>query len=217
MLRILLVDDHILFRKGIAALLDARPDIQIVGEASDGLEAINKSRELLPDIILMDVGMPVLNGLEATKQIKKEMPHVLIVMLTASDEDQNLFTAIKNGAQGYLLKDLEPYQLYDLLENISKGEAPLSGAIASKILKEFTQPRVLEDARETIGELTSREIDVLNLIAEGKTNREIADKLVISENTVKIHLRNILDKLHLQNRIQAAVYAVRQGLIDKEK
>jgi DNA-binding NarL/FixJ family response regulator len=217
MLRILLVDDHILFRKGVAALLDARPNMQILGEASNGVEAVNQARELLPDIILMDIGMPELNGLEATKRIKQEMPHVKIIMLTASDEDQNLFTAIKNGAQGYLLKDLEPYQLYDLLENISKGEAPLSGTIAAKILKEFTQPKETSSAAiETMGDLTSREINVLSLIAEGKTNREIAAELVISENTVKIHLRNILDKLHLQNRIQAAVYAVKQGLTDKE-
>lgn len=216
MLRILLVDDHILFRKGIAALLDARPDMQVVGEAADGLEAVQAARDTLPDLILMDIGMPILNGLEATKRIKKEMPHVRIVILTASDEDQNLFTAIKNGAQGYLLKDLEPYQLYDLLESISKGETPLSGAIATKILKELTNPsESSRETPETVGELTSREINVLSLIAEGKTNKEIADELVISENTVKIHLRNILDKLHLQNRIQAAVYAVRQGLAGK--
>jgi len=215
MLRILLVDDHILFRKGVAALLAARQDMQVVGEASDGLEAIAVARETLPDVILMDISMPTCDGLEATRRIKRELPHVKIVMLTVSDDDQHLFEAIKSGAQGYLLKDLEPYQLHDLLENISKGEAALSGAIAAKILKEFTRPSPgSPEEPDIIDELTPRETTILQLVSEGKTNKEIASDLVISENTVKIHLRNILEKLHLQNRIQAAVYAVRQGLVD---
>ena len=217
MLRILLVDDHVLFRKGVAALLASRPDIQVVGEASDGLEAINAARSTFPDVILMDIGMPNCNGLEATRRIKREMPHIQIVMLTVSDDDQHLFEAIKSGAQGYLLKDLEPHQLYSMIESISRGEAPLSGAIAAKILKEFTQPN--QDSNqdpEIIDALTEREINILELVVEGMTNKEIASSLVISENTVKIHLRNILEKLHLQNRIQAAVYAVRQGLVDKD-
>lgn len=216
MLRILLVDDHILFRKGLVALLATRPDIQVVGEVGDGLEAIAAAQDLLPDVILMDINMPKCDGLEATRQIKSEMPHVKIVILTVSDDDQNLFEAIKSGAQGYLLKDLEPNQLYSLLENIPRGDAPLSGAIATKILKEFTRfnPASLEKP-EVIDELTSRQIIILQLVAEGKTNREIASELYISENTVKIHLRNILDKLHLQNRIQVAVYATRQGLVNE--
>jgi len=216
MLRILLVDDHILFRKGLVALLATRPDIQVVGEAGDGLEAIAAAQDLLPDVILMDINMPKCDGLEATRQIKSEMPHVKIVILTVSDDDQNLFEAIKSGALGYLLKDLEPNQLYSLLENIPRGDAPLSGAIATKILKEFTRfnPASLEKP-EVIDELTSRQISILQLVAEGKTNREIASELYISENTVKIHLRNILDKLHLQNRIQVAVYATRQGLVNE--
>lgn len=219
MLRILLVDDHVLFRKGVAALLETRPDIEIVGEAKDGLEAIEAARENIPDVILMDIHMPKCDGLEATRRIKREMPHVKIVMLTVSDEEQHLFEAIKSGAQGYLLKNLEPYQLYDLLESISRGEAPLSGAIATKILKEFTRPSqdsTQQQQAEIIEELTPREAEVLQLVSEGKTNKEIAAILFLSENTVKIHLRNILDKLHLQNRIQVAVYAVRQGLVDEE-
>lgn len=217
MLRILLVDDHVLFRKGVAALLASRQNIQVVGEASNGLEAIETARELLPDVILMDINMPRCDGLEATRRIKREMPHVKIVMLTVSDDDQHLFDAIKSGAQGYLLKDLEPRQLHELLENISRGEAPLSGVIAAKILKEFSRPvPETEQGGEMIEELTSREAEILQLVAEGKTNREIAAFLVISENTVKIHLRNILEKLHLQNRIQAAVYAVRQGLVGQD-
>lgn len=215
-MRVLLVDDHVLFRKGVAALLSRREDIDVVGEAGDGLQAIQAAREHLPDVILMDINMPKLGGLEATRLIKTEMPHVKIVMLTVADDDQNLFEAIKYGAQGYLLKDLEPYQLYDLLESISRGEAPLSGVIAAKILNELTRPmsETPELAKE---ELTEREIDILHLVVEGKTNKEIASDLFISENTVKIHLRNILDKLHLQNRIQAAVYAVRQGLVDEDQ
>jgi DNA-binding NarL/FixJ family response regulator len=213
---ILLVDDHVLFRKGVAALLTSRQDMQVVGEAGDGLEAIAVARDTLPDVILMDIGMPKCDGLEATRRIKREMPHAKIVMLTVSDDDHHLFEAIKSGAQGYLLKNLEPYQLYDMLESVSRGEAPLSGAIAAKILEEFTRPdQGSAQVPEVRDELTSREIDILQLVAEGKTNKEIASTLVISENTVKIHLRNILEKLHLQNRIQAAVYAVRQGLVDE--
>jgi len=216
MLRILLVDDHVLFRKGVAALLARREEMQVVGEASDGLEAISAAREILPDVILMDISMPNCNGLDATRRIKREMPHVKIVILTVSDDDHDLFEAIKSGAQGYLLKDLEPYQLFDLLESISRGEAPLSGAIAAKILKEFTRPdKTSKKEPELIDDLTAREISILQLVSEGKTNKEIASILFISENTVKIHLRNILEKLHLQNRIQAAVYAVRQGLVDE--
>ncbi|MEJ2709578.1 MAG: response regulator transcription factor [Anaerolineales bacterium] len=215
MLRILLADDHVLFRKGVAALLTCRQDMQVVGEAGDGLEAIAAARELLPDVILMDINMPKCDGLQATRQIKREMPHVKIVILTVSEEDQDLFEAIKIGAQGYLLKDLEPYQLYDLMESISRGEAPLSGAMAARILKEFTHPDPSSEKEEVIDELTPREIDILELVVEGKTNKEISSELVISENTVKIHIRNILEKLHLQNRIQAAVYAVRQGLVDE--
>jgi DNA-binding NarL/FixJ family response regulator len=215
MLRVLLVDDHVLFRKGVAALLARRESVQIVGEAGDGLEAIQAAREALPDVVLMDIEMPRCDGLEATRRIKNEMPHVKIVILTVSDDDQNLFEAIKSGAQGYLLKDLEPYQLYDLLESISRGEAPLSGVVAAKILKEFSRPsRESAQAPEVTGELTPREIDILERVVEGMTNKEIAFTLNISENTVKIHLRNILEKLHLQNRIQAAVYAVRQGLVE---
>jgi DNA-binding NarL/FixJ family response regulator len=215
MLRILLVDDHVLFRKGVAALLAAHQDIQVVGEAGDGLDAIEIARETLPDIILMDINMPRCDGLQATRRIKREMPHVTIVILTVSEDDKDLFEAIKSGAQGYLLKNLEPYQLYDLLESISRGEAPLSGAIAAKILKEFSQPSSSSGEEPILAdELTARETMILQYVAEGLTNKEIATTLVISENTVKIHLRNILEKLHLQNRIQAAVYAVRQGLVD---
>jgi two-component system nitrate/nitrite response regulator NarL len=214
-LRILLVDDHVLFRKGVAALLVARQDMQVVGEAGDGFEAIAQAQETVPDVILMDIHMPECGGLEAVMVIKREMPHVHIIMLTVSDDDRDLFAAIKNGAEGYLLKNLEPYQLFEMLEGVRQGEAPISGAVAAKILQEFRQPtQNAAQEPEVSDELTPREVKVLEQVVEGATNKEIAEALTITENTVKIHLRNILEKLHLQNRIQAAVYAVRQGLVD---
>jgi DNA-binding NarL/FixJ family response regulator len=171
----------------------------------------------MPDIILMDINMPRCNGLEAVKSIKQEMPHVHIIMLTVSERDLDLFAAIKNGAEGYLLKNLEPEQLYEMLEGIRRGESPISGALASKILNEFRQPGASQPPSSEVGNgLTAREIQVLELVVEGETNKEIATDLSIAEDTVKIHLRNILEKLHLQNRIQAAVYAVRQGLVSSE-
>jgi len=213
-LRILLVDDHVLFRKGVASLLAARQDLEVVGEAGDGREGIAQARQTLPDVILMDIGMPHCSGLEATRLIKQEMPHVKIIMLTISDDDSDLFTAIKNGADGYLLKNLEPSQLFDMLSGSSRGEVAMSGPIAIKILNEFRQPDPsLAQQEQALDDLTQREIDVLGHVARGATNREIAATLNITENTVKIHLRNILDKLHLHNRIQVAVYAVHQGLV----
>jgi DNA-binding NarL/FixJ family response regulator len=219
MMRILLVDDHALFRKGMAALLKPRKNIEVVGEAGDGLEALEAARETLPDVILMDIHMPRCDGLEAIRLIKREMPTVKIVMLTVSDDNQDLFKAIKGGAEGYLLKNLEPHQLYECLDGIAKGESALSGTIAAKILQEFARPSPGsgQDTEDMIEELTARETNILHLVAQGKTNKEIAAELVISENTVKIHLRNILEKLHLKNRIQIAVYAERRGLIDKGK
>lgn len=214
-LRILLVDDHVLFRKGIASLIASRRDMKVVGEANDGFEAIERVREIEPDLILMDIDMPKCNGLEAVKLIKQDTPEAQIIMLTVSDDDDNLFQAIKNGARGYLLKDLQPHRLFEMLEGVRQGEAPISGVMAAKILQELRQPD--EDAEQSIDvdALTSREIEVLEQVVHGATNKEIAETLVITENTVKIHLRNILEKLHVQNRVQAAVYAVREGLIQE--
>jgi DNA-binding NarL/FixJ family response regulator len=219
MIRVLLADDHVLFRKGMAALLKSCKNIQVVGEAGDGLEALDVARKTLPEVVLMDIHMPKCNGLEAIGLFKREMPLVKIVMLTVSDDNKDLFKAIKSGAQGYLLKNLEPDQLYDCLESISRGESPLSGVIAAKILQEFMRlsPVPEQETEENIEGLTARETTILHLVAEGKTNKEIASELVISENTVKIHLRNILEKLHMKNRIQIAVYAARQELADKVK
>jgi DNA-binding NarL/FixJ family response regulator len=215
-LRILLVDDHVLFRKGIASLLNGREDVTIVGEANDGDEAVILAEQTVPDVILMDVNMPRQNGIETVKILKREMPHIQIVMLTVSDDDNDLFEAIKNGAKGYLLKNLEPQELYTMLDRLRQGEAPISGAMAAKILREFRQPEQTQTRDSgAVDELTAREVEVLEQVVTGASNKEIAEVLHITENTVKIHLRNILEKLHVQNRIQAAVYAVRQGLVDE--
>jgi DNA-binding NarL/FixJ family response regulator len=215
MLKILLVDDHALFRKGLASLLGDQPEVKVVGEASNGCEAIEAAKILKPDLIFMDINMPECDGLEATKKIKEILPAIKIVMLTASEEDQYLFDAMKIGAQGYLLKDLELKQFLELLQTISKGEAILSSTMATKIFKEFNKSEQESKTSEpSVDELTERETTILKHVAEGMLNKEIADQLGISENTVKIHLRNILEKLHLKNRIQAAVYAVRQGIVE---
>lgn len=211
-IRVLLVDDHTLFRKGLVSLLQTQEDIEVVGEARNGKEALEKARELMPDLILMDIYMPKYDGLTATKMIKSEMPYVKIVILTVSDSDQSLFEAIKCGAQGYLLKNLEPRELFNMIRSVFRGEAPISSPLAAKILNEFIN-RNQENQKSPEETLTLREKEVLTLIAEGASNKEIAYKLNISENTVKNHLRNIMEKLHLQNRVQLAVFAVKKGIV----
>ena len=213
--RILLVDDHVLFRKGVASLIAGQPGMQVVGEAGDGLEAIRLARQLAPDLILMDIHMPRCSGLEAVGAITQAMPLMRVVMLTVSDDDRDLFTAIKNGAYGYLLKSVEPDQLFARIEGVRHGESPISGLLATRILDEFRQRQRAVRAVEVPDELSEREIEVLRLVVQGSTNREIAAALSVTENTVKIHLRNILEKLHLQNRTQAAAYALRHGLVDE--
>ena len=213
-LRIMLVDDHALFRQGLKSLLDSHPNFEVVSCAADGREAITLARQTIPQVILMDIEMPGCNGMVATRQIKREFPNTKIVILTVAEDEDTIFEAIKCGAEGYLLKTLEAYQLFDMLEGLRQGSAPLSGSIATKILKEFSDPTSLSDEQMPIKEtLSERERDVLELIVAGKTNHEIADALVITENTVKTYLGNILAKLHLQNRVQAAVYAVSQGIV----
>ncbi len=214
-LEVLLVDDHVLFRKGIASLLSSREDVKVVGEAGNGVAALDKARETVPDVILMDVHMPGCNGLDAVRAIKREMPQVKIIMLTVDENDEVLFEAVKSGAQGYLLKKLDPQHLYDTLKAVSRGEVALSPAMMVKILEEFRHPGTGVAVDSSAGEsLTPRERDVLKLVVNGDTNKEIAAALSITENTVKKHLQSILSKLHLQNRIQAAVYAVREGLMN---
>lgn len=212
-LRILLVDDHDLFRKGIARLIDSQPDFEVVGEARDGRGAVEEARRLVPDVVLMDIEMPNWNGTEATRRIKSDMPRINVVMLTVSDDDHNLFAAIRAGATGYLLKSVKPEELFRRLRGVSRGEAAISPLLASRILREFARLDQSAPLPQTIEGLSPRETEVLGLVTKGLTNKQIGGQLHIAENTVKNHLRNILDKLHLNNRAQAAAYAVRHGLI----
>ena len=217
-LRVLLADDQILFRKAIVSLLSFNDEIVVVGEASNGFEAIELAEEKQPDVILMDLNMPGCSGLEALCILKKKMPSVKVIMLTISDDDNDLFDSVKNGAEGYLLKNMEPQQLFDMLARVRQGVPAFEGPVAAKIFQEFRKPtRAMGKTREADNELTQRETRVLELLVEGATNSEIAAALFISENTVKLHLRNIFTKLQLKNRIQAAVYAVRHGLVPEVK
>jgi len=219
-MRVILADDHALFRRGIQSMLEHRPGVEIVGSVSNGYDAIEMARRSVPDLILMDVAMPGIDGLEATRQITEELPNTKVVMLTVAADDETLFQAIKCGAHGYLLKNLEPEQLVEMVESIARGEAPLSGAMAERILTEFRNPHIpsLDPQKKerpalSTARLSSREVEVLELLVQGKSNKEIGCILDVTENTVKNHLVNILSKLHLQNRIQAAVYAIRNGLV----
>lgn len=214
-MRVLLVDDHSLFRDGVRSLLQAR-GVEVVGEASDGKEAVEAAMRLRPDVILMDITMPRMDGLEATRLIKARLPDVKIVMLTVSDEDRTLFDAIKSGAQGYLLKNLQAEEFFDLLSGIERGEAPISRGLASRILEEFGRQRQAPVGELPQEELTERELEVLRAVSGGATNREVAAVLHISENTVKFHMKNILDKLHLRNRAEVIAYAARKGWLPPE-
>jgi two-component system nitrate/nitrite response regulator NarL len=212
-LRILLVDDHLLFRKGLARLLDAQPDFEVVGEARDGLEAVEQAQALHPDVVLMDIRMPGCDGLEATRRIKVQMPDVRVVMLTVSDDDQDLATAVRYGADGYLLKDLLPETLFQQLRGLKSGQAPISRAMTGKLFRQLAQRSRPTVRPAAIDVLSARESEVLALVVSGCSNREIAGELGITRNTVKNHLRNILVKLGVKNRAQAAAYAVSHGLV----
>jgi DNA-binding NarL/FixJ family response regulator len=217
MIEILLVDDQPMFREGLRRVIEDWDDFKVVGEASNGKEALEASRALLPDIILMDVNMPVMDGIEAAKLIHDELPSLRVVMLTVSDEEVGLFEAIKNGAQGYLLKDTPIRRLYSELRGVMVGETPLSGTIAAKMLAEFRQTsdfgqKTGKDVSYAFDTLTKREKEILSLLTEGFSNHQIADCLFVSEKTVKKHLSNIFAKLQLNNRSQLAIYALRAGL-----
>ncbi len=214
--KVLVVDDHTLFRRGIAAVLDNQESLKVVGEATDGLEAIEKAKEIAPDVILMDLNMPRCSGLEAIQALQTEMPQVNVLVLTVSEIEADLFAAIKFGAKGYLLKNTEPEELIHAIFHIAQGGVIVSPLMATKLLTEFKdlEARVdRESVQEAEAALSPREGEVLQLVAQGATNKEIGDSLFISENTVKTHLRNIMEKLHLANRSQAAAYAVKQGLV----
>ncbi|MGD2143813.1 MAG: response regulator transcription factor [Anaerolineae bacterium] len=213
LLRILLVDDHLLFRKGLIRLLDAQPDFAVVGEARDGLEAIEKTRQTRPDVVLMDIRMPNCDGLEATRRIKAQMSEAKVVMLTVSDDEQDLATAVKHGADGYLLKDLQPEELFEQLRRVGRGEAPLSRGMTGKLFNQLARRSRPVPKSKAADALSEREADVLALVVEGFTNREIGEELGIAHNTVKNHLRSVYAKLSVKNRTQAAAFAVGHGLV----
>ncbi len=214
-IRVLLVDDHVLFREGLASIIAAQPDMVIVGEADDGLEALVKAQQLKPDLVLMDITMPAGNGLEATRQIKAVLPETVIVVLTVHSDEQKLFEAIKNGAQGYLLKNIRSETMLELIRGAVRGEAAITPLLAGQMLEEFRRlSRYLpEKDDEPVETLTLREQEVLAQVAAGASDKEIAERLGISLYTVKSHMRNILAKLHVNSRYEAARYARFRGLV----
>jgi len=213
--RILLVDDQPLFRGAIAALLASQPDMEVVGEAENGLIGVEMAGALRPDLVILDVDMPVMNGVEAVKLIREQVMDVKVIMLTVSDYEDHVLDALRNGAHGYLLKDLRPEQLYDMIRSVMRNETPISPAVAGRLLREIRQApqqRVTSPTVPSDQSVTRRELEILRLVAEGLSNKEIARRLVITEGTVKNHVHNALEKLHMDNRIQAAAYVIRQGL-----
>lgn len=208
-IRIFMADDHAIVRKGLRTLIESESDMEVVGEASDGVEAVLKVRSLQPDVILMDLVMPRQGGVEAIIEIKKENPDARILVLTSFAEEEKVFSAIKAGALGYLLKDTSPEQLLQAIHDVYRGESSLHPTIALKLIRELRQPSSLPPTNDP---LTEREVEVVKLVAQGFTNQEIADTLFISERTVGNHIGSMLSKLHLANRTQVALYALREGL-----
>jgi NarL family two-component system response regulator LiaR len=212
-IRVLVADDHTIVRKGLRALLGEHADIEVVGEAGDGQVAVAQAEALHPDVILMDLVMPRMDGIEATRQVSERLPGTRVLVLTSFAEDAKVFPAIKAGALGYLLKDSDSEDLIHAIHQVYRGEPSLQPAIARKVLLELAHP---PDRPPTPDPLTEREVDVLRLVAQGRSNREIADQLVVTEWTVRSHVSNILSKLHLASRTQAALYALREGLASLE-
>lgn len=214
MINVLLVDDHDIFRAGLRRIIADWDDFSVIGEATNGLDAYLLCQQYLPDIVLMDINMPVMGGVEATGKIYREFPSIRVVMLTVSDDKKDLFLALKNGAQGYILKNAPVDVLHSQLKGVMENSPALSGPMAEKILYEFRRLNSDHPAlqNQELSPLTEREIDVLKIVSEGLSDAEIASRLSISELTVKKHLHNILQKLQLNNRVQAAVYAVRSGI-----
>jgi len=210
--RVLIADDHKLFRQGLIGLMKTRKDlVEVIGEAETGEEAVQLTESLRPDVILMDIYMPKMDGLQAAKEILQKFPHTAVVMLTSSEKDGHLYEAVQIGVSGYLLKSLDADELFDLLEGVSRGETAMTRAMAGKLLKAVANRLADENRGEQA--LTERELFVLRLVASGASNQEIALKLSISVNTVKSHIKNILEKLQLENRTQAATYAMKHGLV----
>lgn len=216
-MRLLIADDHALFRDSLSALVEARGH-QVVGEAKDGEEAVTLTRRLEPDIVLMDLNMPKKGGLEAIRELLEQQPELRVVVLTASTSDQDLFEAIRAGAQGYLMKDLEADAFFELLEGVLEGEPALPPELSRKLMREFASGGSESRQREDPDALTDRELEVLEAMVQGVTsNRSLSRHLEVSENTVKFHVRNVLDKLHLHDRAQAVAHALRSGLVKTDQ
>ena len=207
---ILIADDHPVVRQGLRTFLETQDGLEVVGEASDGAEAAELAQRLLPDVVLMDLVMPGLDGVEATRRIREISPSTKVIVLTSFDEDEKVFPSVKAGAAGYLLKDVRPQELAEAVRRVHAGEALLAPSVAAKLMQEVA------GERQPVSGLTERELEVLRLIARGLPNKLIAQELVVSEKTVKTHVSNILAKLHLTDRTQAALYAVREGLAELE-
>jgi len=215
-IRVVIVDDHALFRRGLDLVLSEEPDIKVVGEAADGIEAVHRAEEMAPDVVVMDVRMPRSTGIEAARRIRERLPDTKVIMLTVSDSEEDLYASVKAGASGYLLKEISIEELADAVRAVARGHSLISPSMASKLLTEFNAlvQQAEERHRSFLPSLTDRELDVLKLVAKGLSNREISEELYISENTVKNHVRNILEKLHLHSRMEAVVYAMREKLLD---
>jgi DNA-binding NarL/FixJ family response regulator len=216
LIRVVVVDDHALFRRGLENVLSSEPDLEVVGEAADGLEALEICAALAPDVVLMDVRMPGASGIEAARKIREARPETRVVMLTVSDDEEDLFEAVRAGANGYLLKEVSIDEVADAVRVVARGHSLISPSMASKLLGEFNRLAARAESRQRTdsASLTDRELEVLRLVADGLTNREIARELFIAENTVKNHVRNIVDKLHLHSRMEAVVFAMREKLLD---
>ena len=215
-IRVVIVDDHALFRRGLDRVLDDEPDIEVVGEAADGVEAVSRVRELTPDIVIMDVRMPRATGIEAARTIRAVVPETKVIMLTVSDLEEDLYEAVKAGVNGYLLKEVAIPEVADAIRAVAAGHSLVSPSMASKLFSEFNvlAQQADERQRSLSPRLTERELEVLKLVARGLSNRDIAGELFISENTVKNHVRNVLEKLQLHSRMEAVVYAMREKLLD---
>jgi len=217
-IRILIVDDHTLFRTGIRKMLEAESDMGVVGEAATGREALDQARSLMPDVILMDIKMPepegsgqALDGIEATRILHREMPHVGIIFCTVFEDDEFVFAGLQAGGRGYILKDDDPDTMLRAIRAVAHGESLLGPTVAQKVMRQFSA--VLGKQTPLVDNLTPRELEVLKLIGSGLTNRQIAEELVISEKTVKNHINNVFSKLHIYDRSQAILYAIREGLV----
>lgn len=212
-INVMLIDDHRVVRQGLRDFLELQGDIEVVGEASSGEEGVQLASQLLPDVVLMDLVMPGIDGVETTRRLKAASPSTRVIVLTSFADDNKVFPAIKAGAISYLLKDISPEELAQAIRAAQRNEAVLHPEVAAKLMQEFSAPRANE---APVDQLTPREMDVLRLIAKGKSNKEIADNLIVSEKTIKTHVSNILSKLHLADRTQVAIYALRQRLVPME-